>query len=227
MITKLRWYEARLDVGRLRAAARVTAECPYSETQGWGFQLRERRSDEFLATYVERTERVERTEDPLGRIAEFPVVEYRSVVFRMGLKYPGVELTNPPRSLGDLFTHLSEQMNSTINLSDVQVSVSAWLQSLERRTNCKVTAMRLGGIALSADVSASIHVAGASDVRMATERLVARRRHEIVGATVIWGTSDAEATAELRGPGRATLTAPPTQEAVGILRSTLQDAAHE
>jgi len=225
MITRLRWYDAPIDAERLRSVSRAMSQHSYRAGESWGFQLKEKRREQIAGAYVERTERIERAVDPFGGVSEFPVVEFRTVDFSLSTSYPGLEVRNPPRSLGTFLKHLDEFSGRSMTIVEPRCDVASWVISIERRTSGIVTAIHVQGVTLSADSSASIRVEGTKDVRGPTERLIAKRTHMVTAALLSWRMSNEEVTADIRGPGRVIVTATRSPAAIDLLRESLVEAA--
>ncbi len=138
----------------------------YSETRRSGFSDIAAHGSFLEAQYIERIESVLKINDPFGNPMEFPRIDFESVFFIFGTKFPNLELHNPPRGLGGFFNQLARHLHFKLSIEPIQVDLTRWITALENEVDTlEVSGAWVSNISLSNAVEAKIAIIGSIEVR--------------------------------------------------------------
>ncbi|WP_219017688.1 hypothetical protein [Shewanella algae] len=143
---------------------------PYDKTSESGF-IRHSfiEGTKVSATYVECKKYLSEVQDPFGDVIEQEIVNYYYIEFCIEMVAKGIYLIsifNPPQSVRNLITFLSEKLNYEVSFSSLSVDVNKFLSfviSSSNATSVKVEKLKVSGLILNRNSKASIEIVSSSD----------------------------------------------------------------
>jgi len=181
-MSRTRWLAVEWGLSLKQLANSLRTE-QFTNKSAEGFVIDRVRRDSIEARYVQRVESTEVVVDPFGREASYDRVIFNEQPFLAATSYPGLQLSNGPRSLQSFYAALSRTTDFRFSAKQINVNVYAWLRACEKLLPgvLSVDAVQVGGISLrgSATARALVKAVSGGDARDALEELLDGRQHVI------------------------------------------------
>jgi hypothetical protein len=187
-----------------------------------GFRVALIRRGLIHASYIERTEFVERVVDPFGVTTDIPRVRFDSIDFRIYSFFPQLELVNPPRNAANLISSISRIFDFSSAIEKPSVDISRWLLELEREfkklevTNMVFTQMPLGNVTIG-----QLSAKGDKDVRKEVKAFLGKRPASLNKVGFSFTFEGQPAKGEITSSCRAIVEGEDSGEIMEILRKSL------
>jgi hypothetical protein len=141
-----------------------------------GFRVALIRRGLIHASYIERTEFVERVVDPFGVAMEIPRVRFDSIDFRVYSSFPQLELVNPPRNTANLISSISRIFDFSSAIEKPSADITRWLLELEEEfEKLEVTSMVFTQMPIGDRTIGQLSAKGDKDVRKEVKTFLGNR----------------------------------------------------
>lgn len=220
---RFRWYTLNLSGISIRRLADAMAKLEYTRRRTSGFRLSEVRRDTIAGRFIEKLEWDDTVEDPAEGQIQIHRVEMKQLSFRISIASPELELFEPPRSARTFLETIDECAGEALTIAELSIEPMAWLAELEREAGrLTVLALTIGGVTLSARVSAAMRIGGTEDVRQHLAQVTGGRRYQVERVVVQLRAPYSARCELLRGGRVAVIDA--DERTVDLLRTTLRAA---
>jgi hypothetical protein len=174
---RYRWYRAEWPLS-MRELSRRLQECPFRMDGHEGFLVDRVRSDYVEARFIQKREYIDEINNPLGEVIRQTRLEFIEHSFRAGCVGPGLELSDPPRSVNRLFSKLAEICDFSLVLSNIDIEPLDWVSLFrkESRLETITESLQFSKVVVDRDVYANIVIKSNRDVyKQSTDFLAGRK----------------------------------------------------
>lgn len=177
---RYRWYKAEWEISIRELAEKLKSNL-FSESVLEGFVIDRVRDDSLEARFVERINVIEKSIDPFGNDLLFERTEYKQTTFRASSYWPGLELTNPPRGVQNLFMRLSELNDFKVVFAPLKLDVLKWADAFQNKANTTaiVDSLQITALTLQSNITAKVIIKGNVDVRESSENFTQGKKYNL------------------------------------------------
>jgi len=162
---RYRWHRAEWPLS-MRELSRRLQGCPFRMDGHEGFLVDRVRSDYVEARFIQKREYIDEIKNPLGEVIRQSRLEFIEHSFRAASGGPGLELSDPSRSINRLLSKLAEICDFSLVLSNIEIDPLDWVGVFRKESRLETTieSLQFSKVVVDRDVYASIMIKSDRDV---------------------------------------------------------------
>jgi len=225
MPVRVKWYKATpIDRRNLDILLAGFIKDEYSESIRWGFSNIALRGTFIEGQYIQRRDSVVEIKDPFQRPLQFTRIDFDTLIFQIGTKFPHIELRDAPKGVGTFLNQIARYLNFTVAIEPIIVDLVGWIKAIERDVqSLMVLGAWVSDISVANDVQARMALVGSSDVRPLIKNLTGRYRYALKKIQVTGVLRSQRCKFDLFSDARASITVGVETEIFRVLKKALTD----
>lgn len=176
---RIKWLSFRMDrdVG-LAELTKALKEHPFTRDASHGFIVDEIRPSYVRAKYIKKRVIDQVVITPFGEELRQGYTTYDDNDFTISTDGPGLEITNPRRSLAELLNQIGIATHYSVSVSEISVDLNLWMQRLKRIVdNVVVTSLEYRDVLIAPKIHGHITLFGEGNIEYEVERLIKSKKH--------------------------------------------------